>query len=96
MGWGHGYNSAGEEIGYLVEAVCSEPGCDEKIDRGLAYTCGGLQGHDTAGGLPCGGAFCGTHLYYIIREDDEPEAPVHDAVCKRCLERIEAGEEVDG
>lgn len=76
MGWSKGYNYLGEEIGYSVPAVCSEPGCDEKIDRGLAYTCGGLQGHD---GETCGGAFCSEHLYY-----GRPD--IHDAVCAGCME----------
>lgn len=47
------------EAGYAVEAVCDKDGCNEKIDRGLAYLCGQTPGGDEFG---CGGYFCGQHL----------------------------------
>ncbi|WP_372344713.1 hypothetical protein [Streptomyces sp. KL116D] len=52
----------GEEIaaGYAVEATCEQDGCEEQIDRGLAYLCGAEPGGDEYG---CGGYFCGGHLY---------------------------------
>ncbi|MFI8448230.1 hypothetical protein [Streptomyces erythrochromogenes] len=48
------------EAGYAVEAVCEQDGCEEKIDRGLAYLCGQTPGGDEHG---CGGYFCGAHHY---------------------------------
>jgi hypothetical protein len=84
MGWSYAHNSLGERIGYSVPAVCFEDGCEAKIHRGLAYTCGGLDGHDN--GIPCGGAYCGEHLYYGAPD-------VHDAVCGKCLEALERGDD---
>jgi hypothetical protein len=66
MGWGSGTNSEGEEVGYNVEAFCSEPGCGSKIDKGLAHCCGGMSA-PTLGGDPaigCGKYFCESHLWY--------------------------------
>jgi hypothetical protein len=60
MSWAFGTNEYGREIGYGVQATCDFPGCDEKIDRGLGYACGGM--HDS-GPTRCGGYFCGRHLY---------------------------------
>lgn len=60
MGWGYGVNAEGREVGYSVEATCDEPGCEEKIDRGLGYVCGNM--HD-GGEWGCGGYFCSAHLF---------------------------------
>lgn len=60
MGWAFGINTRGREVGYGVEATCDFDGCEEKIDRGLAYVCGGM--HD-GGEYGCGDYFCGKHLY---------------------------------
>lgn len=65
MGWANcGEDSTGRPIGHAHEAVCDEPGCDERIDRGLSYACGGMHGNETAEGGEscCGGYFCGEHL----------------------------------
>jgi hypothetical protein len=63
MGWSHGVNSDGREVGYGVEATCDHEGCEAKIDRGLAYCCGamhtGMRDEDRPG---CGGYFCPNHL----------------------------------
>ena len=64
------------EAGYGVETVCEEDGCEEKIDRGLAYLCGETPGGDEHG---CGGYYCGQHLYMSLREG------VGD-LCTRCME----------
>ena len=60
MGYGS-YIIQGKDCGYLVGAICEETGCDEQIDRGLAYACG-----DNPGGFDdyCAGYFCARHLYY--------------------------------
>lgn len=65
MGFAFGQNNNGREIGYGVDATCDWPGCDEKIDRGVAYCCGGIDGIQN-GGMDdesyCGDFFCGKHL----------------------------------
>ena len=66
MGWADcGTDSKGRPIGYAHEATCDFPGCDAKINRGLAYACGGMHGE---GGVRsdygCEGYFCGQHLIY--------------------------------
>lgn len=58
MGWGHGIID-GKEVGYGVEAVCEHSGCDEAIDRGLAYRCGSTPDEG------CNGYFCESHLYAV-------------------------------
>lgn len=65
MGWSHGYNAEGREVGYAVEAVCDEDGCDVKIDRGLYYCCGDMHG---GGEYGCGRYFCGGHLFFAAPE----------------------------
>lgn len=62
MGWSIGFDSTWQrDIGYGVPAMCDHEGCTEKIDRGLAYVCGG----DPYGGEEgCGLYFCSQHLFY--------------------------------
>lgn len=71
MGWSIGFDSNwNRDIGYGVPAVCDHPKCNEAIDRGLGYVCGG----DPYGGEHgCGLFFCGQHLYMGKRQR-----------CKRC------------
>ena len=63
MGWSRGgpvtYKGQEREVGYSVQAVCDHPGCKHKIDRGLAYACGGEHGE--SGGVSCNGYFCEGH-----------------------------------
>lgn len=73
MGWGHGYNEDGREIGYTVEAICDQDSCETKIDRGLSYVCGGM--HD-GGKHGCGQYFCWNHLYSF------------GSLCKICLNKM--------
>jgi hypothetical protein len=60
MGWSYcGKNTTtGDEMGYGVEGVCAEPGCQEVIDHGLSRLCGRM--HDD--GVSCNRYFCGKHL----------------------------------
>lgn len=89
MGWGYGINDQGREVGYGVEATCDHEGCDEKIDRGLAYVCGGMHDGDEHG---CGRYFCGEHLGYYWRGPDEDMSvqlcgacgPRWQLVCNEC------------
>jgi hypothetical protein len=58
MGWSKGIVN-GKTVGYSVNATCEHPGCKTKIDRGLAYACGGNHGD---GDGYCDGYFCYEHL----------------------------------
>lgn len=80
MGWGHATNRDGREVGYAIAAVCDEDGCEARIDRGLAYVCGGM--HD-GGEHGCGRYFCGEHLFIALSD-------VHGQLCARCRDRIDA------
>ena len=62
MGWGSGTTPSGRLVGYAIEGVCDEPGCDTKIDHGLGYLCGMMHGQDDEEG--CGNYFCSKHLFY--------------------------------
>ncbi len=62
MGWSDCGVMNGRRIGYGINAICDEKKCKAKIDRGLAYVCGGMHG---GGEYGCGGYFCEKHLTYI-------------------------------
>lgn len=73
MGWSIGYDTRWQrDIGYGVPALCDEPDCTKRIDRGLAYVCGGRP---YGGERGCGLYFCEAHLYY-----DAGDGPL----CDRC------------
>lgn len=60
MGWSIGFDSKWDrDIGYGVPATCDHPDCTTKIDRGLAYVCGG---EPYGGERGCGLYFCGRHM----------------------------------
>lgn len=72
MGWAVGYDEHWKrDIGYGVPAWCDHPDCNEVIDRGLSYVCGGQP---YGGEFGCGLYFCGKHLYL----DVGPQ------LCERC------------
>lgn len=79
------YQLNGRDQGYNVPAICDHPDCNEEIDRGMAYACGGdpLQN--------CGLFFCHKHRSH----DRDPEAEWTDenrhdfGVCERCAEGLE-------
>ena len=61
MGWSVGYDEHWKrDIGYGVPAWCDHPDCNEVIDRGLSYVCGGQP---YGGDNGCGLYFCGKHIY---------------------------------
>lgn len=84
MGWAVGWDHKWKrDIGYGVPAWCDHPNCDEVIDRGLSYVCGGeLYG----GEFGCGLSFCSKDLYigesvqlcYRCDHEDEPFTPKPD------------------
>ena len=78
MGWAScGEDSKGRPIGYGFDATCDHPGCDAKIDRGLAYACGGMHGDGgNRGDFGCEKYFCGSHM----RSGEE------DQLCFECWE----------
>lgn len=83
MGWADcGTDSKGRPIGYGHRATCDHPGCKAKIDRGLAYACGGMHGEDPG----CEGYFCGDHLWFAENQGDTFQA------CAECV-KLYAAEE---
>lgn len=84
MGWQIGYDENRErDIGYGVPAICDHPGCNEEIDRGLAYVCGG---EPYGGDKGCGLYFCENHLVtrgnlcFRCRAGQEPYDPKPDTL----------------
>lgn len=70
MGWEIGYEPERDrDIGYGVPAECDHPDCHAKIDRGLAYVCGG---EPYGGEIGCGLFFCEAHLLH--GEPIDPDA----------------------
>lgn len=70
MGWSLGYDSNWRRwIGYGVPAYCDHPGCNKRIDRGLAYVCCDQQPYGGEDG--CGLYFCSDHQN-------------EDGKCERC------------
>lgn len=83
MGWANcGTDSQGRPIGYAHEATCDHHGCNENIDRGLSYACGGMHGEN---GFDCEKYFCYKHLYFIDADSDDVLGPV----CEECRNAYE-------
>lgn len=75
MSWAIGYDDKNHrDIGYGVPAKCDYPDCEEMINRGLGYVCGGDFG--------CGLFFCSEHRNHTEVDDDFVE------VCERCAAQI--------
>ena len=79
MGWARGElvlpDGRRIEAGYDVADVCWAEGCATKIDRGLAWRCGGADFD-----LGCGGYYCGEHLGFVADEEMCDHVPF-DAGC---------------
>ncbi len=76
MGYQIYYDSdRNRDLGYGVPAYCDHPGCNKKIDRGLAYVCGGAPYSNEHG---CALYFCYEHLFHA-QEDGVQR-------CERCSE----------
>ena len=85
MSWAVGYDeNHHRDIGYGVPCICDHPDCNEKIDRGLSYVCGG---EPYGGDEGCGLFFCDDHLGYCLTENsfynDTPLVPL----CDRCKKK---------
>lgn len=80
MGWAI-YQVNDRDAGYSVPAICDHPGCNEEIDRGVSYVCGGEPG---GGEYGCGLYFCGEHLLISIGS-----ATKRPQLCDRCIDRDE-------
>jgi len=77
MGWSIGYDSNWKrDVGYGVPSVCDHPDCNEKIDRGLGFVCGG---EPYGGEKGCGLFFCEKHRFFS-KHDDDPK------MCERCCD----------
>ena len=86
MGWADcGTDSEGRPIGYAFDATCDDPGCNEKIVRGLSYACGGMH-LDTEYG--CEKYFCEEHLFYPYNIPDD-FLDVDYPVCSECIKLLE-------
>lgn len=84
MGWAVGYDSNYKrDVGYGIPSYCDHPDCDEVIDRGLAYVCGG-EPYGGEEGEGCGLFFCVGHQVGSpqscerCRDGKEPFSPSPD------------------
>lgn len=78
MGWSIGYDKHWDrDIGYGVPAICDHPACNEQIDRGLSYVCGG---EPYGGNRGCGLYFCHKHL-------SVPFMQIASQLCEKCYPR---------
>lgn len=100
MGWANcGSDSKGRPIGYAHSARCDHPGCDAKIDRGLAYACGGMHGRGTLGGdeavdwdawsIACEGYFCEAHRRSPDLEHEDGKELYAPELCHGCASQLE-------
>jgi hypothetical protein len=79
MSWSIGYdNKWKRDIGYGVPAFCDHPGCNNEINRGLAYVCGAEQPYGGENG--CGLYFCVKHQFYHLFRNGNG-----GMFCKRCI-----------
>lgn len=90
MSWSDcGTDSDGRPIGYGFEATCDHPGCNKKIDRGLAYACGGMHGNETwpvTSVRSCEGYFCYDHRTMVWPDGEDGDGIL---VCLACAKEIE-------
>lgn len=69
------YGRDGRDCGYGVPAKCDHPDCNEDIDRGFGFICGGSAHHEEG----CWQFFCAKHAFETHHEDES----VTD-LCERC------------
>ena len=79
MSWEVGFDERwNRDVGYGVPSVCDHPDCDEEIDRGLAYVCGG---EPYGGDHGCGLFFCEEHRAFASDRDA--------SLCDRCANDLD-------
>lgn len=88
MGWASGTNYEGRTVGYGHRSVCEHDDCGKRIDLGLSYCCGDLDG--VIGERGCGHYFCSEHLLFSFT--GEGNRSWEGQRCGKCSERILAGE----
>ncbi len=84
-----GTDSNGRFIGYAFEAECDHPGCDTRIDRGVAFSCGGMH-NDNGQGWSCEKYFCLEHLHGVCDHDGVLDSPRSPQLCPKCYKEWEA------
>lgn len=67
--------------GYGVPAVCEHPKCNEEIDRGMSFACGGEPFSE----LGCDRYFCGKHREW--HDFNTGSGREGKEVCARCAKR---------
>lgn len=68
--------------GYGVPAICEYPDCNEEIDRGISYACGGEPFSEYG----CDRYFCSKHRDYHYFNTGFKER-ICVLVCKRCAKK---------
>lgn len=70
--------------GYGVPSYCEFPECNEEIDRGMSYACGGEPFSETG----CDRYFCSKHkAYECWKRDGSEEKCDHESKCEcECFE----------
>lgn len=86
------YDISGDRFGgYGVPAYCEHPDCNEEIDRGVSFACGGEPFSE----FGCDLYFCGKHRKYTcFKTDGDGGMCDHEEdcecegkeVCERCAE----------
>lgn len=88
MGWAHcGTDINGRPIGYAHRAKCDWPGCENDIDRGLDYACGGMHGESE---YACEKYFCHKHLVTAKLPNGDIEG-----FCPSCITSLEDSDALD-
>lgn len=59
--------------GYGVPAICEQPYCNEEIDRGVSFACGGEPFSEHG----CDRYFCSKHLHHTYFDPEQS-----DGICK--------------
>lgn len=92
MSWARGDDKHGRDVGYAIDAKCDEPGCEEKINRGLSFVCGG---EPNGGAFACGYHFCEKHRHYVdVIDSSESTGYRSISVCAKCKKELEEAKQI--
>lgn len=83
------YQMNGRDCGYGVPAICEHPGCNENIDRGMGYCCGSAPDSEQG----CHMYFCGKHLFYVSRINEDGEEEHSTQLCEICSLNFKLGDD---